>query len=37
VAIAQEMNLPVLFVGVGEHMSDLLKFSPVEFVDSLLG
>jgi fused signal recognition particle receptor len=37
VAIAQEMNLPVRFVGVGEQMADLLEFSPTEFVDSLLG
>ena len=36
VAIARELNLPVRFVGVGEKMSDLLEFSPVEFVDSLL-
>jgi fused signal recognition particle receptor len=37
VAIAQEMGLPVLFAGVGEQMTDLLEFSPAEFVDSLLG
>ncbi|HEY1253165.1 MAG TPA: signal recognition particle-docking protein FtsY [Terracidiphilus sp.] len=37
VAIAQELKLPVLFVGVGEQMSDLLEFSPEAFVDSLLG
>jgi fused signal recognition particle receptor len=37
VAIAQELNLPVLFAGVGEQMTDLLEFSPTEFVDSLLG
>jgi fused signal recognition particle receptor len=37
VAIAQEMGLPVRFVGVGEKMSDLLEFSPEAFVDSLLG
>jgi fused signal recognition particle receptor len=37
VGIAQELNLPVLFVGVGEQMSDLLEFSPAPFVDSLLG
>jgi fused signal recognition particle receptor len=37
VAIAQELNLPVLFAGVGEQMEDLLAFSPDEFVDSLLG
>ena len=36
VAIAQELNLPVRFVGVGEKMSDLLEFSPEAFVDSLL-
>jgi fused signal recognition particle receptor len=36
VAIAQELNLPVRFVGVGEQMTDLLEFSPEEFVDSLL-
>ncbi len=37
VAIAQELGLPVRFAGVGEQMSDLLEFSPAEFVDSLLG
>jgi fused signal recognition particle receptor len=37
VAIAQELGLPVLFAGVGEQMTDLLEFSPAEFVDSLLG
>ena len=36
VAIAQELNLPVRFVGVGEKMSDLLEFSPEAFIDSLL-
>jgi fused signal recognition particle receptor len=36
VAIAQELNLPVLYAGVGEQMDDLLEFSPAEFVDSLL-
>jgi fused signal recognition particle receptor len=37
VAIAQEMNLPVLYVGVGEKMTDLLEFDSEAFVDSLLG
>ncbi len=37
VAIARELSLPVRFVGVGEQMTDLLEFSPAEFVDSLLG
>src|ERR1039457_734329 len=36
VAIAQELNLPVRFVGVGEQITDLLEFSPEVFVDSLL-
>jgi fused signal recognition particle receptor len=36
VAIARELLLPVRFVGVGEQMTDLLEFSPSEFVDSLL-
>jgi fused signal recognition particle receptor len=36
VAIARELNLPVRYVGVGEKMTDLLQFSPEEFVDSLL-
>ena len=36
VAIARELNLPVCYVGVGEKMTDLLEFSPEEFVDSLL-
>src|ERR1700681_1019286 len=37
VAIARELNLPVRFVGIGEKMTDLLEFSPSDFVDSLLG
>jgi len=37
VAIARELNLPVRFAGVGEKMTDLLEFSPADFVDSLLG
>jgi fused signal recognition particle receptor len=37
VAIARELNLPVRFAGVGEQMSDLLEFSPTDFVNALLG
>jgi len=37
VAIARELNLPVLYVGVGEQMGDLLEFSAKDFVDSMLG
>jgi len=36
VAIARELSLPVRFIGVGEQMTDLLEFSPTEFVDSLM-
>jgi fused signal recognition particle receptor len=36
VAIAQELSLPVRYVGVGEQMNDLLEFSSEEFVNSLL-
>ena len=36
VAIARELNLPVRFVGIGEQMTDLLEFSPADFVESLL-
>jgi fused signal recognition particle receptor len=37
VAIAQELRLPVRFVGIGEKMEDLLPFESEAFVDSLLG
>ena len=37
VAIARQLNLPVLYAGVGEKMEDLIEFSPSAFVDSLLG
>ena len=36
VAIAQELNLPVRYVGVGEKMTDLLEFDATAFIDSLL-
>lgn len=35
--IAQELNIPVRFIGVGESLEDLLEFSPENFVDSLFG
>jgi fused signal recognition particle receptor len=35
-AIADRLNLPVRWVGVGEGEDDLLPFNPPEFVDSLL-
>ncbi|MGB2423695.1 MAG: signal recognition particle-docking protein FtsY, partial [Flavobacteriales bacterium] len=35
-AISDQLNVPVRFVGVGEKMEDLQEFHPMEFVDSLL-
>ncbi|MBP1599109.1 MAG: ftsY [Acidobacteria bacterium] len=34
-SIAQEMNIPVRYIGVGESLEDLLEFSPENFVESL--
>jgi fused signal recognition particle receptor len=36
IAIARELGLPVLYVGVGEKMEDILPFDPASFIDSLL-
>lgn len=33
--IAQELGIPVRFIGVGESVEDLLEFSPESFIDSL--
>jgi len=35
--IAQELGIPVRYIGVGESIEDLLEFSPTEFVESLFG
>jgi len=35
VAIANDLRLPILYVGVGEGIDDLLPFSPQEYVDAL--
>jgi fused signal recognition particle receptor len=35
-AIATELNLPVVYAGVGEKMEDLLPFDSNTFIDSLL-
>ncbi len=34
-SIAQDLKIPVHFVGVGESIEDLMEFSPEVFVDSL--
>ena len=35
-AISAEQEIPVVFVGVGEKIDDLLPFDPSEFVDAIL-
>ena len=35
-AIAQELQLPVKFVGVGEQVDDLMPFEPASFAEALL-
>ncbi len=37
VAVARELRLPVLYLGVGEGMEDLVEFHPREFAAALLG
>jgi fused signal recognition particle receptor len=37
VAIARELKLPVLFLGVGEKADDLVDFRPREFASALVG
>ena len=36
IGIAEEFNIPVRFIGVGEQPEDLQVFNAMEFVDSLL-
>jgi fused signal recognition particle receptor len=35
IAIAHEVRLPILYVGVGESMDDLIPFDPTHYVDAL--
>ena len=35
-SISNQLELPIFYVGVGEKQSDLIAFSPDDFVDSLL-
>ncbi|MBE3022239.1 signal recognition particle-docking protein FtsY [Campylobacter sp. 7477a] len=34
--VARELELPILYIGVGESMNDLVKFNPDEFLDGLM-
>ena len=35
VAIAQDLKLPICYVGIGEGIDDLIPFSPQDYVDAL--
>ena len=35
-AISDQLNIPVRYVGIGEKMEDLQDFEMIEFIDSLL-
>lgn len=37
VAVARDLRLPVVFLGVGETADDLIEFRPREFAKALLG
>ena len=37
VAVAREMKIPILYVGIGEKKDDLIPFSPKDFVNSICG
>lgn len=36
IAVADDLQIPVKFIGVGEQMDDLMPFSPRDFVEALL-
>ncbi len=36
-AIADELKLPILFVGTGEHIEDFTSFNSVDFTSGILG
>ncbi len=35
IGIADELALPIKFVGIGEGAEDILEFLPAQFVDAL--
>lgn len=37
VSIKSELNIPVKFIGVGEHIDELQPFDPKEFIEALFG
>ena len=36
IAVEEELNVPVKYIGVGEGVDDLIPFDPTEFVEALL-
>lgn len=36
ISISHELKLPILYVGVGEGMEDLIPFNPNEYIDTIL-
>ena len=34
--VARELELPILYIGTGETMDDLIKFDPHDFVDTIV-
>ena len=36
VAVEQDLEVPVKFIGVGEGMDDLIPFEPRQYVEALL-
>ena len=37
VAIANEMRMPVRYIGLGEHLDDLQPFDAAQFIDAIFG
>lgn len=37
IAVEEELDIPVKYIGVGEGVDDLIPFEPEQFVDALLG
>ena len=37
VAVADQLKLPVLYIGTGEGLDDVAPFNPQEFIDALFG
>ena len=36
ISISHKLKLPILYVGVGEKMEDLVPFDPNEYVNAIL-